>query len=125
MAPLNAKKRQEEQDSLTPKACSVSAEDNTVIQLPSVTAESVVVNNLTTSLSKSHTCTPSSRRRKSSLTSDQDSTTREKVLKPYWNDLCAQISSQLLLPVETDLPDLGLNSLSTWLEVTVRVVQPL
>ncbi|NEO67251.1 MAG: helix-turn-helix domain-containing protein, partial [Moorea sp. SIO4G2] len=42
------------------------------------------------------------------------------VFDPYWSDLCAVISSRLLLPVETDLPDLGLNSLSTWSVSTVE-----
>ncbi|AOW99273.1 hypothetical protein BJP34_07210 [Moorena producens PAL-8-15-08-1] len=92
---------------------------------PFVTAESVVQSNETISLVKSPICIPCSQKQRSSKTSVPASTTKGKVLEPYWNELCAEISSRLLLPVETDLPDLGLNSLSTWLEVTVRVVQPL
>ncbi|WP_293093136.1 hypothetical protein [Moorena sp. SIO3I6] len=91
----------------------------------SATAESVPASKETTSTDFSPTSTPFFPTPKSSLTSAQVSTTIEKGLKPYWSELSSEISSRLLLPVETDLPDLGLNSLSTWLEVTVRVVQPL
>ena len=44
------------------------------------------------------------------------------VLKPYWNDFCKEVSSQLLLPVETDSPDLGLNSLSTFNVSTIEKI---
>ena len=106
--------------SLTQTASSVSEKTKGMDKLQSMTAESVVVNNLTSSPDISPTCTPSSRKRKSSNTSVHDSTTKEKVFEPYWNDLCVEISSRLLLPVETDLPDLGVNSLSTWSVSTVE-----
>jgi len=35
----------------------------------------------------------------------QDSTTKEKDLKPYWNDVCKAISSKLWLPTEIDFAD--------------------
>ncbi|WP_367142186.1 RNA-guided endonuclease InsQ/TnpB family protein [Moorena sp. SIO1F2] len=120
MGRSNVKKRQVEPDCLTPKAGLALDDDKQDKQLLSAIAESVVANNLTISPGKSHTCTPSSRKRKSSKISAVDSTTSEKVLEPYWNELCAVISSRLLLPVETDLPDLGLNSLNTWSVSTVE-----
>ncbi|AOX02839.1 hypothetical protein BJP34_28400 [Moorena producens PAL-8-15-08-1] len=125
MGRSDAKKPQGELDFLTQKAYLVLGGDNQDSQPQSVIAELVLPSKETTSHAKSPTYTPSSQERKSSKISGRDSTTKGKDLKPYWSELCAEISSQLLLPVETDLPDLGLNSLSTWLEVTVRVVQPL
>ncbi|OLT63903.1 hypothetical protein BI334_01665 [Moorena producens 3L] len=125
MARSNLKEPQADTGSLTQVVSNALGKAKEFNGLQSVTAESVVANNLTTLPDKLPTCTPSSRKQKSSRTSVQDLTTNALVLEPYWSDLCAVISSRLLLPVETDLPDLGLNSLSTWLEVTVRVVQPL
>ncbi|MEG4285420.1 transposase [Microcoleus sp. A006_D1] len=40
--------------------------------------------------------------------------------KPYWSDLCAQISSKLLLPVETDCVDSDLSYSSSWSDKTVE-----
>ncbi|NET65229.1 MAG: hypothetical protein F6K63_12895 [Moorea sp. SIO1G6] len=129
MGRSDAKRLQEELDFLIEKAYSGSAQDiqNIIdfVNSQCAIASSVVPNKETTSLGKSPTSTPSSRKQKSSKTLVEDSTTRGKDLKPYWSESCAQISSRLLLPVETDSPDSDLNSLSTWLEVTVRVVQPL
>ena len=120
MAQSNARRHQEAQGCSTPKACLALGGNSKNSQLPSATAELVATSKKTTWRGKLPTCTPSSRKRKSSLTSAQDSITKGKDLKPYWSDLCAEISSQLLLPVETDLPDLGLNSLSTWSVSTVE-----
>ena len=58
-------------------------------------------------------------KQKSSKTSDQDSTSKEKVCVPYWTDFCQEISSSLLLPVETGLQDLDLNLYNTWSNKTV------
>jgi len=77
------------------------------------TAGSVAASSETTSPGKWPTSTDSSPKLKSSKTSARGSTTKGKGLEPYWNELCAQISSQLLLPTETDSPGLGLNSLSS------------
>ena len=123
MAQSDAKKLLVEQDSLTQQIFSVleklqSLTDHAVT--PSATAELVAENSETILPAKSPTSNPSSQRRKSLKTSGQDSITKGKVLEPYWNELCAEISSRLLLPVETDLPDLGLNSLSTWSVSTVE-----
>ncbi len=72
------------------------------------------------SIDKSPICTPSSQKPKSSKTSARDSTSNEKDCNPYWNDLCAAISSRLLLPVATDSADLDLSYLSTWSNSTVE-----
>ncbi len=85
----------------------------------SAIAELVAQNNQTTSIDKSHICTTSSPKRKSSKTSVQVLTTSVKDLKPYWNDLCVDINSRLLLPVETDSRDSGLSCLNTWSVSTV------
>ena len=51
---------------------------------------------------------------------DKDSTiSKGKDCKPYWSDLCAQISSKLLLPVEIGCADSDLNYLSLWPNKTV------
>lgn len=49
----------------------------------------------------------------------EKSTSKGKDCKPYWSDLCAAISSQLLLPVVTDCADSDLNYSSLWLNKTV------
>jgi len=123
MALSNANEPQGELDSLTQQIFSVleklqSLTDPVVTQ--SVTAESVALNSETISLAKSPICIPSSPKQKLSKTSVPASTTKGKDLKPYWSELSAEISSRLLLPVETDLPDSGLNSLSTWSVSTVE-----
>lgn len=48
-----------------------------------------------------------------------DSTSKGKDCKPYWSDLCAAISSRLLLPVETDYVDSDLKYSSLWQSKTV------
>ena len=42
----------------------------------------------------------------------QESTSKEKVLRPFWSPACKIISEQLWLPTETDCVDLDLNSLN-------------
>ncbi len=86
----------------------------------SVTVEFPVPNSETTWIDKSPICTPCSPTPKSSKTSDLDSTLSERDCSPYWNDLCAAISSRLLLPVVTDSADLDLSYLSTWSNSTVE-----
>ncbi|AOW99257.1 hypothetical protein BJP34_07115 [Moorena producens PAL-8-15-08-1] len=133
MALSDAKGLQAELDYFIEKMYSASEQDvqnlinfvNNELPRRFATAESVPTFKETTSTDFSPISISSSPTPKSSLTSAQISTTKGKGLEPYWNELCSEISSRLLLPVETDLFDLGLNSLSTWLEVTVRVVQPL
>jgi len=83
------------------------------------TAESVQPNSEMTSQDKLSSCDNSTQTPKSSKTSVQDSTSKGKDCKPYWSDLCAAISSQLLLPVVTDCVDSDLNYSSSWLNKTV------
>ncbi len=99
--------------------CSGRSRQNQTSQTRSVTASSVAANSETTSPVKLPTSMDSSPKQKLSKTSGRDSTTKGKDLEPYWNELCAEISSQLLLPVETGLPGSGLNSLSIWSVSTV------
>lgn len=88
--------------------------------MKSAIAGSVVQSSETTWIDKLPICTPSTQKQNSSKTSDQDSTSKEKVCKPYWNDSCAVISSRLLLPVETDCAGSDLNYLSSWSNKTVE-----
>jgi putative transposase len=85
----------------------------------SAIAESAAPISEKNSIGKSPTCSPSTHKPKSSKTLEQDSTSSEKDCRPYWNDLCAGISSHLLLPVVTDYADLDLSYSSTWLAKTV------
>lgn len=78
------------------------------------------LNSETTSQDKSLICNPSTQKRKSSKTSDLDSTSKEKDCKPYWTDFCAEISSKLLLPVETDCADSALSLSNTWSNKTAE-----
>ncbi len=86
----------------------------------SATVESVVLSKKTTSKDKSNLCDSDTRTQKSSKTSAQDSTLKGKDCKPYWSDLCAQISSRLLLPVATGCADSDLNYSSSWQNKTVE-----
>ena len=86
----------------------------------SATAESVVPSKKTILLDKSNSCDSDTQTRKSSKTSALDSISKEKDCKPYWSDLCAEISSRLLLPVETDCVDSDLKFSSSWQNKTVE-----
>ena len=86
----------------------------------SVIAELKQRNSETTWIDKLLTWCPSSPKRKSSKTSVPDSTLSEKVLEPYWNDLCEATSSRLLLPVGTDCSGLGSSLLNGWSNITVE-----
>jgi putative transposase len=82
-------------------------------------AESAQPSNETICSDKLTSCLVATQPPKSSKTSEADSTLREKDCNPYWSDLCAAISSQLLLPVATDCADSDLNYSSLWLNKTV------
>lgn len=84
-----------------------------------VTAGSVQLNSGTILRDKSNSCGNDTQKPKSSKTSDRVSTSNGKDCKPYWSDLCAAISSRLLLPVETDCVDSDLNYSSLWQSKTV------
>ncbi len=71
-------------------------------------AESAPQSSETILSDKLPTCNLSTQKQKSSETSVQDSTSKERDCVPYWTDLCREISSRLLLPVVTD--SLGLDS---------------
>ena len=120
MAQSNASEPQAVIDCLTQKACSVLVKDLQPSQQPSATVESVAESKEMTSQDKLHICTRCSPLQKSSKILARGLTTKGKGLEPYWNDLCGDLSSQLLLPVETDLPDSGLNCLNTWSVSTVE-----
>jgi putative transposase len=67
----------------------------------------------------SNLCEANTQKPKSSKTLEAVLTSSEKDCKPYWSDLCAAISSRLLLPVETDFADSDLNYSSLWQSKTV------
>lgn len=85
----------------------------------SAIAESVVPSKKTTSKDKLNLYDSDTLIQKSSKILDRDSILREKDCKPYWSDLCAGISSRLLLPIETGSVDLDLNFSSLWQSKTV------
>ena len=87
---------------------------------PQANVASVQPNSETTKLGKLNLCENDIHEPKSSKTSALDSTLRGKDCKPYWSDLCAQISSKLLLPVETGCVDSDLNYSSSWSNKTVE-----
>ena len=74
----------------------------------------------TTLLDKLNSCENNIQKPKSSKTSALDSISKGKDCKPYWSDLCAQISSKLLLPVEKGCADSDLNYSSSWSNKTVE-----
>lgn len=66
----------------------------------SAIAECHQANKKKTSQDKSHSCGKNSPKRKSCRTSEAASTSKEKDLKPYYNDFCKEISSRLLSHTE-------------------------
>jgi putative transposase len=80
----------------------------------SATVESVQQNSETISSDRSTSCENVTQKPKSYKTSVQGLTSSAKDLKPYWSGLCAEISSRLLLPVETDCADSDLSFSSLW-----------
>jgi putative transposase len=83
------------------------------------TAESLPQSSATTSTDKSCTCNPSTQQQKLSETLGQVSTLNARVCSPYWNALCAEISSRLSLPVVTDSHGLDSSYSSSWWSKTV------
>ena len=75
---------------------------------------SAPTNRRTTSKDRSASCRNGSPKRPSSRTSEEDSTSSEKDLHPYWNDSIAAISSRLWLPTGTASLGSALNSSSGW-----------
>ena len=83
------------------------------------TVASPPTNKKTTYCDKKPTSYPSTPKQKSLKTSGLESTSNEKDYAPYWTDCCAEISSSLLLPVETDSSDSDLNLSNIWSSPTV------
>ncbi|PPT09092.1 Transposase IS605 OrfB [Geitlerinema sp. FC II] len=83
-------------------------------------AVSVRLSNETTWIDKLLICKASTRKPKSLKRSPAVSTSNEKGLKPYWNDLCVEISSRLWLPVETDSLGSPSSLSNTWSNSTVE-----
>lgn len=77
-------------------------------------AESVQPSKKTTCSGKSNLCENDTQMPKLLPILAQDSTSSGKDCKPYWSDLCAAISSRLLLPVATDCVDSDLSYSSLW-----------
>ena len=84
------------------------------------TVESVQASNEMICSDKLSLCQSDTQKPKSSKISEADSTFKGKDCKPYWSDLCAQISSRLLLPVEIGCADSDLSYCSSWLSKTVE-----
>ena len=83
-------------------------------------AESAPQNKKRTLNDKLNSCANKSLMPKSSEISAAVSTSSVKVFSPYWNDLCKEISSRLLLPVGIDCVDSDSSYLSTWSNETVE-----
>jgi len=98
---------------LTPtKKMEASAQSSAIV-------ESVVPSKKTTSKDKLNLFGSDTPTQKLSKILDRDSTSIENDCKPYWSDLCAGISLQLLLPIETSKADSDLNFSSLWQNKTV------
>lgn len=104
------------------KDSTMSSPTNAVqLELPLfATAELVQPNSETISPAKLNLCDSSIQTPKSSKILAQELTSKGKDCKPYWSDLCAANSSQLLLPVATDCAGSDLNCSSLWQNKTVE-----
>lgn len=85
-----------------------------IIAKPSATAESPPQNKKTTSIDKSKNYNKNSQMPISSKTSAPDLTSKEKVLKPYWNEFCKEKNLELWLPTKIDLLDSVMTSSINW-----------
>lgn len=83
----------------------------------SVIAESLQLTNETTLPDRLNTCNQCSLITESLQTSVQESTSDEKVYKPYWNCQCKELSKKLWLPIETDFVDSPSNSSSGYFQL--------
>jgi putative transposase len=111
-----ASKTKQGKDSMTLNPTPVGIQ----LELPLfATAELVPQSSVTTLTDKSCICNPSTQQQKLSQTLGQVSTLSAKVCSPYWNDLCAEISSHLSLPVVTDSRGLDSSYFNTWSSKTV------
>ena len=92
------------------------------------TVESAVTSKKTTSKDKSLICDTadatlrdrSTQTQKSCETLGADLTSKGRGCAPYWTDLCEEIGSKLLLPVETDSHGLDSSLFNTWQNKTVE-----
>lgn len=90
------------------------------------TPESPQRNKPTTSKGRSNSSKPSSPNTKCSQTLVQESTSREKTLKPFWTKSCLEMSKKLWLPIKTDLPGFASHFSNTSLEdLELRSSSPL
>ena len=99
-----------DKDDTTLKSMSV-AKGKTIEQLSS-TPESVATSKKKTSKGKRTSSSRSSPKENSSKKSEEDLTSREKGLYPFWDESCREISNDLLSATLTDSLDLELNSLN-------------
>ncbi len=84
------------------------------------TVGSLVPNKKTNCKDKSNICSPSIQKLKLSKISAADSNSNGKDCIPYWTGFCEEISSRLLLPVETDCVGLDLSLYSIWSNKTAE-----
>lgn len=71
------------------------------------------INRKTIFAGRLNSCERNIQAQKSSKISAVESILKEKDLKPFWNERCAEISSKLWLPIKTDLQDLDSTSYDT------------
>lgn len=81
-------------------------------ELPLFTQESVVTSKKPICKDRLTTSKACTQKLNSLQKSALDSITKEKNLKPFWNELCQEMSNSLWLDIKTDLRDLDLNSLT-------------
>ena len=107
--------------SLTPMTSFPSQSQKEMSEAPlCAIAECQAKNKKTTSQDKSCSCGNNSQMRKLYKTSEADSTSKEKELKPFYNDLCKDISSLLLSHTEIDCADSVSNSSNSCLNKMVE-----
>jgi len=94
--------------------------ENQPLPPQSAIVESQAISNETILNDKSNSCEINTLPQNLSETSEVDSTSNEKVLKPFWNELCRELTSLLWLPTETGLRDLELTSFDNSLSKMVE-----
>lgn len=84
-----------------------------------VTVECLHQNNEMTSTDKLNNCTECSQTTKLSKTLEADLTSNAKVLQPFWNEFCQEMSQKLWLPTKTDCAGSDSTSLNGLFKRTV------
>ncbi len=116
---LPTKYQQSEPHPISDATTLIASSERDTTELSPSTQESVATSNEKTSKDKSAICKTSTRKPKSSKTSEVDSTSKEKRCLPFWDKSCQEISQQLWSDIKTDSQGLVATSSNGYVSQTI------